>query len=192
MNECRPVGAVADLARYHSGATQHSADSMTYPTRSEVELPILLEVAAAGGELRPNTQFFKEIAKYFTGLTDQDLVSTNRTGINTWENRVHWARLALVHKEELDRSTYGDWRTTDKGRLRIENEVGRIEVPVKKEETVHTRLARMLEEIGHSFGKYAKRELKRGALRVRCCVEGSGLASALHPRFRSAGQGKCA
>jgi len=135
---------------------------MAFPKRSEIELPILLEVASAGGHTRPNPQLFREVAKYFPNLTDDDLTSINRTCINTWENKVHWARLVLVHKGEIDKSSYGVWQITEKGRARIGNEVGSLTEPAKKEETVHTRLGRMVEEIGRSFGKYARRELKEG------------------------------
>ncbi|TET94620.1 MAG: hypothetical protein E3J29_08050, partial [Dehalococcoidia bacterium] len=76
---------------------------MSFPKQSEIEVPILLEIQAAGGELRPNPTLFQELAKYFPQLTEEDLKATNRTGINTWENKVHWSRLSLVHKGEMDK-----------------------------------------------------------------------------------------
>ncbi|MEE9285592.1 MAG: winged helix-turn-helix domain-containing protein, partial [Dehalococcoidia bacterium] len=88
------------------------------------EVPILLEIEAAGGELRAIPLVFQEIAKYFPQLTEEDLRLANRTGINTWENKVHWARLGLVHKGEVDKSKYGVWRIAAKGRERITREVG--------------------------------------------------------------------
>src|SRR3989304_580827 len=133
---------------------------MSFPKSSEIEVPILLEVQAAGGELRPKAALFQELAKYFPQLTGDDLKATNRTGINTWENKVHWSRLALVHKGQIDKSKYGVWRLTDKGRERIAREVGTVPQPQKKEETLHTRLERQIEEIGGVLGKYARRELK--------------------------------
>ena len=135
---------------------------MTFPKRSELELPILLEIEGAGGELHPNGGFFQELATYFPQLTDEDLKGTNRTGINTWENRVHWARLKLVHKEEIDRSRYGIWRITDKGRERIRSEVGEASQAKEVKESVHAKLARQVEEVGRILGKYARRELREG------------------------------
>ncbi|MDP2949200.1 MAG: winged helix-turn-helix domain-containing protein [Chloroflexota bacterium] len=135
---------------------------MSYPKQSEIELPILLEVESAGGEIRPNAAFFQEIATYFPQLTDEDLHASNRTGINTWENKVHWARLRLVHKGELDKSRYGVWRMTDKGRERIKSAVGEATEAQRKKESIHSQLGRKLEEIGRVLGKYARRELKEG------------------------------
>ena len=135
---------------------------MSFPKRSELELPILLEVEGAGGELHPNGGFFKELATYFPQLTDEDLRAINRTGINTWENRVHWARLVLVHKGEIDKARYGVWRITKKGRERIRSEVGEAKQAKEVKESVHSKLARQIDEIGRILGKYAKRELREG------------------------------
>jgi hypothetical protein len=133
-----------------------------YPKQAEIELPILLEIERAGGELRPNAAFFQEIATYFPQLTDGDLRATNRTGINTWENKVHWARLRLVHKGEIDKSRYGVWRITDAGRDRVKREVGEVVEIRHRKESVHTQIAKRVEEIGTILGKYARRELKEG------------------------------
>lgn len=135
---------------------------MSYPKQSEIELPILLEIEAAGGQVRPNAAFFHEIATYFPQLTEDDLRATNRTGINTWENKVHWARLRLVHKGEIDKSRYGVWQITDKGRERIRREVGDVREARQKKESIHAQLGRKLEDIGRILGKYARRELKEG------------------------------
>ncbi len=136
---------------------------MAFPTRNELELPILLEMEAVGGELRPTPAFFKELASYFPQVTEDDLRATNRTGINTWENRVHWARLRLVHKGEIDKSRYGVWRITEKGRERIRAEVGEIQEARDIKESVHGKLSRQIEEIGWVLGRYARREFREDA-----------------------------
>lgn len=135
---------------------------MPYPKQTEIELPILLEIERAGGELRPNAAFFQEIATYFPQLTEEDLRATNRTGINTWENKVHWARLRLVHGGQVDKSRYGVWRITDAGRARVKREVGEVTEIRQRKESLHTQIGRKLEEIGRILGKYARRELKDG------------------------------
>jgi len=123
----------------------------------------LLEIDAAGGELRPTAAFFKELATYFSQVTDDDLRTSNKTGINTWENRVHWARLKLVHKGQIDKSKYGVWQITEKGRARIREEVGEVAQAKQIKESVHSKLARQLEEIGWILGRYARREFREGA-----------------------------
>lgn len=135
---------------------------MSYPKQSEIELPILLEIEAAGGKVRLNTAFFQEIATYFPQLTEDDLRATNRSGINTWENKVHWTRLRLVHKDEIDKSRYGIWQITPQGRERIKREVGEIRQARQRKESIHVQLSRKLEDIGRILGKYARRELKEG------------------------------
>lgn len=135
---------------------------MAFPRRNEIELPVLIEIEAAGGEMRPTPAFFKEIATYFSQVTEDDLRATNRSGINTWENRVHWARLKLVHKGEIDKSRYGVWRITKKGKERIRAEVGEVRQIRETKESVHTKLARQLEEIGWILGRYARREFREG------------------------------
>jgi hypothetical protein len=135
---------------------------MPFPSRNEIEIPILMEVEAAGGELRPTAALFKELATYFPQLTEEDLGATNRTGINTWENRVHWARLRLVHKGELDRSRYGVWRITEKGQQRIRSEVGEVSQARETKESLHSKISRQVEEIGRILGHYARREFREG------------------------------
>ena len=135
---------------------------MSFPKSRDIELPILITLEAAGGEVRPNAALFQEIASYFPELTDDDVKATNRTGINTWENKVHWARLALVHKGQIDKSRYGVWRITQPGKDRVRAEVGDAHEARQKRESLHTQLSRRVEEIGRILGKYARRELKDG------------------------------
>lgn len=144
---------------------------MAYPKQSEIELPILLEVEAAGGEIRPNPAFFREIATYFPALSQEDLRATNRTGINTWENKVHWARLRLVHKGDLDKSRYGVWRMTGQGRERIKGEVGDI-AQVRREEGERSCPAWQKAGGGRNDpGEVRQARIKGGALQLRRGVE---------------------
>ena len=136
---------------------------MTIPAKNEMELPVLIEIESAGGELRPTTALFHKLDGYFSQLTNEDLKQTNRSGTNKWENRVHWTRLELVHKKQIDRSTYGIWRITADGRKRIAAEVGEFQEAKVTKESVHGKLQRQLEEIGRTLGKFARREWRDGA-----------------------------
>ena len=138
------------------------AENMSFPKQSEIELPILMAVEAAAGEVRPTEAFFHELASYFPEIADDDLKATNKTGVNTWENKVHWSRLALVHKGLLDKKRYGVWRITEAGKQRIKQEVGETTGLRKKKESIHTQLGRKLEDAGRILGKYARRELRDG------------------------------
>lgn len=92
---------------------------MTFPTQPAMELPLLLEIHAAGGALRPG-RAYPVLTKYFPKLTPEDLGALIPSGQdNRWQNSVRWTRQTLVGKGEIYREPRGNWRITPKGRARI-------------------------------------------------------------------------
>jgi len=92
---------------------------MAIPSEKDIELPLLQEIQAAGGEARPS-DLYDRVARHFPKLTPSDqMAKHSRSGLPIWANRVAWARQHLVNKGELDASTRGIWRITDRGRARI-------------------------------------------------------------------------
>jgi restriction system protein len=92
---------------------------MAIPSEKYIELPLLQEIQAAGGEAKPS-DLYDRVAKHFPQLTSADQkASYQRSGLLIWANRVAWARQHLVNKGELDASVRGIWRITDKGRARL-------------------------------------------------------------------------
>jgi restriction system protein len=92
---------------------------MSIPSEKYIEMPLLQEIEAAGGEARPSALYDK-VAKHFPSLTANDQQARHPgTGIPIWSNRVQWARQHLVNKGEVDASTRGIWRITEKGRARL-------------------------------------------------------------------------
>ncbi len=77
---------------------------MAIPSEKDIELPLLQEIEAAGGEAKPS-ELYDKVASHL------------RSGLLIWANRVAWARQHLVNKGELDASVRGIWRITDKGRV---------------------------------------------------------------------------
>jgi len=92
---------------------------MAIPSQKDIELPLLKEIEAAGGEARPS-DLYDKVARHFPQLTPSDqTVSHPRSGLLIWANRVAWARQHLVNKGEIDASTRGIWKITQRGRARL-------------------------------------------------------------------------
>jgi len=97
------------------------------PSEKDIELPLLQEIVVVGGEARPR-DLYDKVARHFPQLTPSDqTVSHPRSGLLIWANRVAWARQHLVNKGELDASVRGIWRITDKGRVRLDKAIVRLE-----------------------------------------------------------------
>jgi len=92
---------------------------MAIPSERDIELPLLQEIQAAGGEARPS-DLYDRVARHFPQLTQADREARYpRTGQLIWSNRVQFARNDLVKKGEVDASTRGIWRITERGRARL-------------------------------------------------------------------------
>jgi len=100
---------------------------MAIPSERDIELPLLQEIVVVGGEARP-LDLYERVAKHFPKLTSADQrLRHPRSGLPIWSNRVQWARQHLVNKGEIDASTRGIWRITDKGRARLDKAIVRLE-----------------------------------------------------------------
>jgi restriction system protein len=91
---------------------------MVIPTQRLIELPLLYEIAQAGGEAKP-ADLYQVVRAHFPDITDKDMELTTASGEGTWSNRVQWARMRLVIAGEIDRSVPGIWKITTKGRKRL-------------------------------------------------------------------------
>jgi len=92
---------------------------MAIPSEKDIELPLLKEIEAAGGEAKPD-DLYDKVAYHFRQLTQSDQEARYpKSGQLVWLNRIHWARQHLVNKGQVDASTRGIWRITNKGRERL-------------------------------------------------------------------------
>jgi hypothetical protein len=131
---------------------------MSFPRVEEIEVPLLLEVEALGGEARPKDVYLK-VAAHFAQITEQDMEERTSSGGNRWENLVQWAKQLLVNAGELERFPRGLWRITPKGRERIKG----LAPPVA--EPNHEQLQSWLKEIGEILGRYAITNYNEGTYR---------------------------
>jgi len=89
------------------------------PSEKDIELPLLQELEAMGGEAKPSALYDK-VAKHFPQLTLADQKAKHpKSGLPIWRNRVQWARQHLVNRGQIDASTRGIWKITKKGRIRL-------------------------------------------------------------------------
>ena len=92
---------------------------MAIPSEKDIELPLLQEIEAAGGEAKPS-ELYDKVARHFLQLTPSDQTAKHqRSGLLIWANRVAWARQHLVNRGEIDASIRGIWKITERGRARL-------------------------------------------------------------------------
>jgi restriction system protein len=92
---------------------------MAIPSERDIELPLLQEMQAAGGEAKPS-DLYDKVARHFSQLTLADQKAIHpKSGLPIWRNRVQWARQHLVNKGEIDASIRGIWKITEKGKARL-------------------------------------------------------------------------
>ena len=94
---------------------------MPYPTWASAELAVLKEIENNKGSVDSQTVIWN-LTKYFPETTKEELSSRLDSGQLRWANRMRWARQKLVQKGDLDSSVRGIWRTSEKGRKRLQKE----------------------------------------------------------------------
>ncbi len=94
---------------------------MAFPTQLQIEVPLLRVLCEFGGQAAPKL-IYPKVAADFPELTEEDLNAKLPSSPSTfkWHNLVQWTRQALIEKEELDGSTRGIWKITQKGKQRLE------------------------------------------------------------------------
>ena len=96
---------------------------MAMPMERSIQIYLLREIEARGGSVPARDPgIYEAVARHFPLLTQEDRDHTNESGENTWRNRVDWTRNALADRGEIDRSTWGVWPITQKGRDRLQAE----------------------------------------------------------------------
>jgi restriction system protein len=93
---------------------------MSYPKQFEIEVPLLKTIHELGGAAK-TADIYPRVSKYFPQLTEEELVAKLPSSPSTykWQNLVQWCRQGLVEKGEIDGSTRGIWKLTQKGADRL-------------------------------------------------------------------------
>jgi restriction system protein len=95
---------------------------MPFPKQSEVEIPLLRVIDENNGEAK-SREVYPAVARFFPELSleEQDVRLESSPSTRKWWNLVQWVRQHLVELGEIDGSTRGVWKITDKGRARLKS-----------------------------------------------------------------------
>ncbi len=93
---------------------------MAFPKQFDIEIPLLRTIQELGGSGKPK-EVYPRVSKLFPQLTEEDLIAKLPSSPSTfkWHNLVQWCRQGLIDKGELDGSTRGVWKLTQKGKDRL-------------------------------------------------------------------------
>ena len=131
---------------------------MALPIQKDIELPLLLEIEAMGGEAHPQ-DLYPRVTARFSQITEIDLRETITGGTNKWTNRIQWTRQALVSKQQLERYPRGVWKITEKGRERLRREgLKPLLPPPPPPLNRHEELKQKMLDIGNKLGYYTATE----------------------------------
>lgn len=134
---------------------------MSLPVSSNIETPILQELAATGGS--DDVRFlYERLIAYFPQLSDQE-ISEIRNGTNkNWRKAVQKAARMLDEKSCIKRN-HGFWTLTAKGEEAVKSEsldFTNVKPETEAEETSHIRIQKLLIEIGAFLGFHAQMEFE--------------------------------
>src|SRR4051812_16117990 len=88
------------------------------PVQSEIEIPLLETLEKLGGQARPK-DIYPLMTARFPQLTAEDLADRLKHGERKWNNRIQWARQALIEAGQMASPQRGVWAITDLGRARL-------------------------------------------------------------------------
>ncbi len=93
---------------------------MAFPKQYEIEVPLLKTLIELGGSGKPK-EIYPKVTAHFSQLTEEDLVAKLPSSPATfkWHNLIQWCRQGLVEIGEIDGTTRGVWKITNKGRERF-------------------------------------------------------------------------
>ncbi len=132
---------------------------MSFPNTSSIEMPILQELAATGGE--DDVRFlYERLEAYFPQLSADEIAGIKSGESRTWRRFVQKAGKSLDEKNFIRRDR-GVWRITEKGQniVKTENQ-GFVLNQLKEEPLSHTDIQKKLVEIGETLGFYAQTEFE--------------------------------
>lgn len=137
---------------------------MAYPGVERLELPILQELIATGGN--EDVRFlYARLVGYFPQLGEREVRALTNGHRLQWRRLVQRAGKQLEEKRQLERER-GQWVVTPSGRKRVTDEETSFtlsdsqEAAVHHEELTHGDVQQMLLDIGRVLGYHAQSEFE--------------------------------
>src|SRR5688572_451624 len=132
---------------------------MSFPNTSSIEMPILQELAATGGE--DDVRFlYRRLEAYFPQLSTVEVAEIKSGESKIWRRSVQKAGKTLDEKNYIKRDR-GIWKITEKGQQIVEaDNQGFVLNQLTEEPLSHTNIQIKLVEIGQTLGFYAETEFE--------------------------------
>lgn len=132
---------------------------MSYPKVISIEIPVLNELAAAGGT--EHVKFlYERLLAYFPQVTDEEFFNVKNNKAKAWKISVQKAG-KLLEEDNFIRRNAGVWSITEKGFSRVNDEIENFSVTETKIISLtHSVVQQMLLGIGTSLGFYAQAEFE--------------------------------
>ncbi|MDT4954686.1 MAG: hypothetical protein QOJ02_2824 [Acidobacteriota bacterium] len=136
---------------------------MAYPGVARIELPILQELVATGGD--EDVRFlYNRLAGYFPQLDDTEVRALTNGHLTQWRRLVQRAGRVLADKRQIERRR-GRWTITATGRKRATDEGQSFSLmdsleAVRPRELTHGDIQQMLLDIGRVLGYHAQTEFE--------------------------------
>src|SRR5688572_14011682 len=126
---------------------------MSFPNTSSIEMPILLELAATGGE--DDVRFlYERLEAYFPQLSTEEIAAIKSGESKIWRRFVQKAGKSLDEKNFIKRDR-GIWKITEKGQRTVQAEnQGFVLNQLREEPLSHIIIQNKLVEIGQTLGFY--------------------------------------
>lgn len=132
---------------------------MSLPQSSDIEMPILQELAATGGadDLR---FLYERLIAYFPRLSTIEINEIKNGENKNWRRIVQKSGRILDEKNYIERD-HGFWKITEKGRKAVESETTGFTLTKTKDKPLsHTQVQQMLFEIAGFLGFFAQMEFE--------------------------------
>lgn len=132
---------------------------MPLPLSSNIETPILQELAAVGGT--DDVRFlYERLISYFPSLSDAEISAIKSGEHRYWKKAVQKAGKTL-DEDNLIRRERGIWSLTENGAKNVEAETeGIILTKTENESLSHGQIQAMIVRIGEILGFYAETEFQ--------------------------------
>ena len=74
---------------------------MSFPNKEEIEVPILIELNAMGGEATTG-DIYRRVARHLPQIFPEELAQTLKSGDKKWPNLVRWASPSLPLPSKIE------------------------------------------------------------------------------------------
>jgi hypothetical protein len=136
---------------------------MAYPGVARIELPILQELVATGGD--DDVRFlYNRLAGYFPQLDEREVLALTNGHLTQWRRLVQRAGRVLADKRQIERRR-GRWTITATGRKRATDEGQTFSLidsheAVRTDALTHGDIQQMLLDIARVLGYHAQSEFE--------------------------------